>query len=64
MCQPKMSHGCMHMPGWNRGCCGCGPVLRNFVTTAEELEELRHYRNQLEKELAGVQEHIRELKEP
>lgn len=54
----------MHMPGWNRGCCGCGPVLRNFVTTAEELEELRHYRNQLEKELAGVQEHIRELKEP
>jgi len=50
---------------WGRtvGCgCGCGPSFRRFVSAKEEQERLEDYRDQLKKELAGVEEHIQELK--
>ncbi len=65
MCQPKISREYMHMAACNCGCCGCGcgPPFRRFFTTQEELERLKNYRDQLEKELAAVQEQITEFKE-
>jgi FtsZ-binding cell division protein ZapB len=45
------------------GCgCGCGPLLRRFFFSKEEQERLETYKNQLKKELAGVEERIKELK--
>lgn len=45
-------------------CCCCAPdrVARHFVSSREEAERLEKYREQLEKEIAGVDEHIAELK--
>ena len=65
MCQPKVSRQYPHMAGCNCGCCGCGcgPAFRSFLTTQEQLERLKSYRGQLEKELAGVRERIGEFKE-
>ena len=65
MCQPKVSRQYPHMAGCNCGCCGCvcGPPFRRFFTTREELERLKIYRDQVEKELTGVQEQISEFKE-
>jgi hypothetical protein len=52
------------MPGCTCGCCGCGcgPSFRRFISSEEEQECLETYRDQLKKELAGVEEHIKELK--
>jgi hypothetical protein len=37
------------------GCCdGDTPIVRRFRTHAEQLEELKEYKEQLEKELAWV----------
>jgi len=44
------------------GCCGCGPSFRRFFSSEEERECLESYRDQLKKELAGVEERISELK--
>ena len=65
MCRPKVSRQYLHMAGCNCGCCGCGcsPPFRRFFTAREEMERPIIYRDQLEKELAGVQEQISELKE-
>jgi hypothetical protein len=41
------------------GC--CGPGWRRFISPAEELENLRHYLEELKKEVAGVEARIREL---
>jgi hypothetical protein len=55
--------------------CGCGPHhheegqeeayepsrARRFLTRAEKVEKLKGYAEELRKELAGVEEHIREL---
>jgi len=65
MCQPRVSQQYVHMSGCNCGCrgCGCGPPFRAFLTSEEKLERLKNYRDQLEKELAGVREQIGETKE-
>jgi hypothetical protein len=61
MCQtktsPKGTSSC------SCGCygCGCGSSFRRFFSSKEESECLENYKGQLEKELAGVEERIREL---
>ena len=40
----------------------CSSFGRRFYTTAEKIEYLEEYRDNLEKELAGVKEKIAELK--
>ena len=61
MCQPRGAPRYMGMFG-----CGCGcewsPLFRRFFSTKEEQERLETYRNQLKKELAGIEERIKELK--
>jgi hypothetical protein len=42
--------------------CGCGLSFRKFFSTKEELDSLENYRDQLKKELAGVEEHLGKLK--
>jgi predicted transcriptional regulator len=47
--------------------CGCheeshGHHKRRFLTKEEKIEKLQKYAEELQKELAAVQEHIRELK--
>jgi len=52
--------------------CGCGPRHhekghehihhRRFLTKAEKVEKLKNYAAELRKELAAVEEHIKELK--
>lgn len=42
--------------------CGCVPFSRRFYSAKEELEGLEEYRDQLKKELAGLEERIRESK--
>lgn len=43
-------------------CCGCGPSFRRFVSREEERERIEEYRDQLKKELAAVEEYLKELK--
>jgi hypothetical protein len=45
--------------------CCCTPRLfaRRFVSAKEKQERLEAYRDQLEKEIAGVQDRIQELNE-
>jgi glutathione S-transferase len=45
------------------GCCGCGPSFRRFFSSKEEKEWLENYRDQLKKELAGLEERLKERKE-
>jgi hypothetical protein len=47
--------------GCTCGCCGCGPSFRRFFSWDEEKERLESYRDQLQKELAGVEERLKEL---
>ncbi len=61
-------HGCCTIGGrHHHRCCGgmmpgcCGPGWRRFISPAEELENLRHYLEELKKEVAGVEARIREL---
>jgi len=47
--------------------CGCcceadTRLVRRYKTAKEEMEKLENYRDELKKELAGVEERIRELK--
>jgi hypothetical protein len=62
MCQPRMSSPHAGSTGCTCGCCGCGcgPGFRRFFSAQEERERLESYRNQLKKELAGVEECIEE----
>jgi len=52
------------MMGCACGCCGCGcgPSFRRFFSSKEEQECLEAYSDELRKELAGVEERIKELK--
>ena len=43
--------------------CGCGPSLRRFYSADEVRERLESYREELKKELAGVEERLIELKQ-
>ena len=51
------------MTGYACGCCecGCGSSFRRFFSSEEERECLETYRDQLKKELAGVEEQIKTL---
>ncbi|HHT9138532.1 MAG TPA: hypothetical protein ACFYEK_14975 [Candidatus Wunengus sp. YC60] len=64
MCQPRGSQRAQVAGGCTCGCCrcGCGTFFRRFVSAKEEQERLEEYRDQLEKELAGVEDRIQELK--
>lgn len=62
MCQPSKAFKVGGMAACTCGCCGCGcgPGFRRFFSSQEERERLETYRDQLKKELAGVEERIRE----
>ena len=64
MCQPRGSQRTSAAWRCNCGCCGCGcgTSFRRFISAKEEEEMLIEYRDQLKKELAGVEERIQELK--
>ena len=54
-CEPRKPKGCT--------CgCGCGPSFRRFYSSEEEREQLESYKDELKKELAGVEELLTELK--
>ncbi|NIS63499.1 MAG: hypothetical protein GTO13_23270 [Proteobacteria bacterium] len=53
----------MHLaPSCSCGCWGCGPSFRRFFSSKEEKECLEAYKEELKKELAGVENRIREIK--
>lgn len=61
-----MHHGscCTPMYGSGYGCCGgCygGHGFRRFYTAQEKREHLERYKEQLEKELAAVEEHLKNM---
>jgi len=59
-CHTTARPGTMEMRDYNCGC-GCGTPFRRFVSSKEEQERLEGYSDQLKKELAGVEERIKEL---
>lgn len=63
MCQPRSEHRLSGMRACACGCCGSGHMGRRFFTAKEEEEWLENYRDQLKKELAGVEERLKERKE-
>lgn len=61
MCQPRGNQ--RTFGGWGCCCgCRCGTFFRRFISAKEEKEMLEEYRDNLKKELAGVEERIQELK--
>ncbi len=63
MCQPRVASG---RPGMDRcACvsqgCGCGPSFRSFFSSQEKRERLESYKDQLQKELAAMEEILKEL---
>jgi glutathione S-transferase len=63
MCQPGSGHRHTGMGRCTCGCCSCGPSFRRFFTAKEEEEWMENYRDQLKKELAGLEERLKERKE-
>ena len=65
MCQVQTTQKRMggHALTCTCGCCGCGcgTLTRHFITPAEEKERLERYRDSLKNELAGLEEHLKEL---
>ena len=55
-CETQVAHVSAH------GCCCHGPT-RHFITKAERREGLEAYREQLQHELTGVEEHLADLGE-
>ena len=57
MCHPHNTH-------LSHGACGlgCGPAKRRFFSAKEMQEHLVKYRDELKKEIAGLEEHIQEFK--
>lgn len=64
MCQPRETPKYIGMSDCTCGCCGCGcgSSFRRFFSFKEEKECLETYKDQLKKELDGVEERIKELK--
>ena len=62
MCQSAKAPMHKGMAGCTCGCCTCGPSFRRFFSSQEQTECLEAYQDQLTKELAGVEERIKELK--
>ena len=56
MCHTRIKH---HDFG-NECHCSCGPD-RSFFTKEERMEKLKKYREQLEKEISGIDAHIQDL---
>jgi hypothetical protein len=59
MCHPKRHHQAI---GHGPCHCGCSPFFRHFITSEEEKRRLEEYKEQLKKELQGVEECIQEFK--
>ena len=59
MCQPRMAPISSGLAGCTCGC-GGGPGFRRFFSTQEERECLENYRDQLKKELVGIEERVKE----
>lgn len=63
-CEPRGRH--VVIDASDSDCCCCGPGadhhFRRYVSTKEKVEKLEAYREQLRKELDGVDEAIEELK--
>jgi hypothetical protein len=64
MCQQREIPKYTGMSECTCGCCGCGcgSSFRRFFSFKEEKECLETYKDQLKKELDGVEERINELK--
>ena len=64
MCRPREIPRYTGLEGCICGCCGCecGPSFRSFFSAKEEQDRLELYRDQLKKELAGIEECLKELK--
>jgi hypothetical protein len=64
MCQPREIPRYTGMSGCTCGCCGCGcgPSFRSFFSVKEDSKRFESYRDQLKKEMAGVEECIKVLK--
>jgi hypothetical protein len=60
MGHPKGFH---HATGHDLCHCGCGSVFRHFITAEEEKKQLEEYKEQLKKELQGVEECIQDIKD-
>jgi len=58
-CEPGVGAGAMA----RSSACGCGPSFRRFYSTEEEQRRLEAYREELQQELAGVEERLSELKQ-
>lgn len=60
MCQaPNVSHQKTMAGNCCGPCeCGCCPPFRRFYSSEEKKERLENYRDELKKELAGVEERI------
>ncbi len=62
-CEPEGGHGVRG--AWAYTCC-CGPghvvFVRHFPSSKEEQERLEKYKDELKKELTGVEEQIEKLK--
>lgn len=56
------THGscCTPMYGSGHGCCD-GHGFRRFYTAQEKREQLERYKEQLEKELVAVEEHLKNM---
>ena len=61
MCQPVKISRHVDVSGCAPCECGCIPPFRRYYSSEEERERLETYRNQLKKELAGVEERIGDL---
>ena len=57
-CDPKEEKTVKAVIDCSTGC--CGPSFRRFSTKEEQIECLEKYKEQLEKELQGVNERIKE----
>lgn len=64
MSQPRGSQRSLGAWRCNCGCCGFGYSMsfRHFISAKEEQKRLEEYKDQLNKELEGVEERIKKLK--
>ena len=62
MCQTSRITRHLDMPGCSPCECGCMPPFRRYYSSEEELERLETYREQLKKELDGVEERIGKMR--
>lgn len=65
MCQPRTERTHSSLGTCSCGCCGCGcgPSFRRYFSEKEEVEWMENYRDQLNKELAGLEERLKERRD-